>query len=207
MTLTGRNDRMNHNAHKISFWVFAHIINYPKLSEAVRVETAKAYLPDGSIDVEVLLSDCPHLDAVWYEVLRLYNNAAIARKVTVETTISGKSVHPGETLLGPFRQFHTDRDIFGSDAHGFDPSRFLHDKTLHHTKGYHPFGGGNTYCPGRFFARSEIYIFVAAVLNRLDIRMAIGETLPDVDLEIPSSSAMPATKDLLVMIRPREAES
>ena len=196
---------MNHNAHKISFWVFAHIINHPKLSKDIRLETAKAYSPDGSIDVEGLLSDCPQLDAVWYEVLRLYNNAAIARKVTVETTISGKSVHPGETLLGPFRQFHTDPDIFGSEANNFDSSRFL-NKTLHHTKGYHPFGGGNTYCPGRFFARSEIYIFVATVLSQLDLHIAPGETLPHVDLEIPSSSAMPATKDLLVTVGPRETK-
>ena len=197
---------MNHNAHKISFWVFAHIINRPKLSEDIRLETAKACSPDGSIDVEVLLSDCPQLDAIWYEVLRLYNNAAIARKVTVETTINGKSVHPGETLLGPFRQFHTDPDIFGSGAMKFDSTRFLDNKTLHHIKGYHPFGGGNTYCPGRFFARSEIFIFVATALNRLDLHMAPGETLPDVDLEIPSSSAMPATRDLLVMVRPRETK-
>ena len=198
---------MNHNAHKISFWVFAHIMNDPQLYEDIRLETAKAYSSDGSIDVEFLLSDCPHLNAVWYEVLRLYNNAAIARKVTAETTISGISVHPGETLLGPFRQFHMDPNIFGPDANSFDASRFFNDNTLHHTKGYHPFGGGNTYCPGRFFARSEIYIFVATALNRLDLHMAPGETLPEVDLEIPSSSAMPATKDLLLIIRPRETKS
>lgn len=194
---------MNHNAHKISFWVFAHIIDNPKLSAGIRLETAKAYSSDGSMDVEILLSQCPQLDAVWYEVLRIYNNAAIARKATVETTISGKSVHPGETLLGPFRQFHTDSDIFGSEASSFDSGRFLAKKNLHHTRGYHPFGGGNTYCPGRFFARSEIYIFIATALNRLDLQLAPGERLPNVDLEIPSSSAMPATKDLLVTIKPR----
>lgn len=85
-------------------------------------------------------------------------------------------------------------------------ARFLAKKTLHHTKGYHPFGGGNTYCPGRFFARSEIYIFIATTLNRLDLQLAPGERLPNVDLDIPSSSAMPATKDLLVTIRPRETK-
>lgn len=97
-----------------------------------------------------------------------------------------------------------DPNIFGSETNNFDSSRFFNnDDTLHHRKDYHPFGGGNTYCPGRYFARSEIYIFVATALNRLDLRMAPGETLPDVDLEIPSSSAMPATKDLLLGICPK----
>lgn len=109
----------------------------------------------------------------------------------------------GETVLGPFRQFHTDPTIFGPGALGFDPTRFLANKSLHHTKGYYPFGGGNTYCPGRFFARSEIYIFVATALDRLDLEVAPGQTLPEVDLQVPSSSAMPTTKDVLVKIRPR----
>ena len=114
---------MNHNAHKISFWVFAHIIDHAKLFRDIRLGAAKAYSSDGSIDVEVLFSDCLQPDAVWHEVLRLYNNAAVARKVAVDTTIHGK-VHPSETLLGPFRQFYTDPDIFGSDAFNFDSPDF-----------------------------------------------------------------------------------
>ena len=34
--------------------------------------------------------------------------------------------------------------------------------------------------------------------------MAPGETVPEVDLEIPSSSAMPAVRDLLVTVRQKE---
>ena len=158
---------------------------------------------NGSIDLKILLSDCPRLDAVWYEVLRIYNNAAIARKATEDTAISGKVVRAGETVLGPFRQFHMDPEIFGPGSSDFDPDRFLVNKSLNHVKGYHPFGGGNTYCPGRFFARSEIYIFVATALDRLDFEVASGQTLPKVDLEVPSSSAMPSIQDVLVQIRPQ----
>ncbi|KAL8902779.1 MAG: hypothetical protein Q9207_004387 [Kuettlingeria erythrocarpa] len=194
---------LNHNAHKISFWIFAHVVCDPKLLLCVRSETERAFDASGSLDIDRLLSESPQLDAVWYEVLRIYNNAAIARKATEDTTIRGKSVHAGQTILGPFRQFHMDSDIFGPEAMGFDASRFLETKSLQHTKGYHPFGGGNTYCPGRFFARSEIYIFVATTLHRLDIELASGQKLPSVDLDVPSSSAMPAVEDVLVVLRSR----
>jgi cytochrome P450 len=157
--------------------------------------------------VEILLTECPQLDAVWFEVLRIYNNAAIARKATVDTVISNKNIHKHETVLGPFRQFHLDTGIFGQTAAEFDSSRFLADKSLSHVRGYYPFGGGNTYCPGRFFARSEIYIFVATALARFDMQIVPGQTIPKVDLKVPSSSAMPATKDCFVEIRQRAANS
>lgn len=114
--------------------------------------------------MQLLLDECPQLDAVWFEVLRIYNNAAVACKATVDTAISNKSISKNETVLGPFRQFHLNSDIFGQDVTGFDPNRFLANKNLSHVRGYYPFGGGNTYCPGRFFARSEIYTFVATAL-------------------------------------------
>ncbi|KAL9039558.1 MAG: hypothetical protein Q9180_002458 [Flavoplaca navasiana] len=196
---------LNHNAHKISFWIFAHVICNPTLLASVRSETEKALNSDGSLDIQRLLTESPQLDAVWFEVLRIYNNAAIARKATEDTTIGGISIHAGQTILGPFRQFHLNSNIFGSQASGFDASRFLKTKDLQNTKGYHPFGGGNTYCPGRFFARSEIYIFVATSLHRLYIERVEGQEFPAVDLAVPSSSAMPAAKDMLVKVKSRKS--
>ncbi|KAL8869936.1 MAG: hypothetical protein Q9174_003900, partial [Haloplaca sp. 1 TL-2023] len=93
---------LNHNAHKISFWIFAHIICDPNLLSRVRSETENAFDSNGSLDIHRLLTESPQLDAVWFEVLRIYNNAAIARKATEDTTIRGVSIHAGQTILGPF---------------------------------------------------------------------------------------------------------
>jgi cytochrome P450 len=138
-----------------------------------------------------------------YEVLRLYNNASIARKGTVSTVISNKKIHKNETIIGLCRQIHLNVDIFGPNITAFDPNRFVANKRLNHVRGYYPFGGGNLYCPGRFFARSKIYIFVATVLKRFDMEILESQELPNVDLEVPSSSAMPAMSDCLVKLRPR----
>lgn len=60
----------------------------------------------------------------------------------------------------------------------FDPDRFCRDKTLGRCSSYRPFGGGSTYCPGRFIARQEVIVFVAYVLKRFDVELLEpGKTL------------------------------
>jgi cytochrome P450 len=173
---------------------------------ALGAETDKACSADDTIDLKTLLSECPHLDAVWYEVLRIYNAASVVREAVTDITIGGKKIRTGDTIMGPFRQFQTNPEIFGSDAHAFNPGRFLANQNLHRAKGYHPFGGGVTYCPGRFFARSEVYQFVAMTLYRFELEVGPDETVPAVDLKTPSPAAMKPTRDILVRLRPRVVE-
>lgn len=49
------------------------------------------------------------------------------------------------------------------------------DKDLARSKSFRPFGGGTTYCPGRFVARQEVYMFVVVVLHRFRIEVMGGE--------------------------------
>lgn len=100
-----------------------------------------------------------------------------------------------------------DRKIFGRDAPNFRPERFLENKSLHRKKGYAPFGGGYTYCPGRLFAQREIYMFVAQTLWNFDIELVPrhgGSRIPQVDKRTPSAAAMGPDEDVFVMLRPRE---
>jgi len=118
--------------------------------------------------------------------------------------IGGKKLRTGDTVLGPFRQFHLNRGIFGTDAQNFNPRRFLENKALPRTKGYAPFGGGHTYCPGRLFAQREIYLFVAMTLWRFELELQNKtQRMPTVDKNTPSAAAMSAGEDLLVNLRPR----
>lgn len=77
----------------------------------------------------------------------------------------------GTKVLSPFRQLHFDENVFGDDVHEFRFDRFLgiENEGLAKGKSYRPFGGGSTYCPGRFVAKQEVFMFVAAVLARFDI--------------------------------------
>ena len=102
--------------------------------------------------------------------------------------------------MSPFRQFHLNRELFGEDAREWNPDRFLKDKKLSSKKGYHPFGGGNTYCPGRFLAKQEVYTLVALMLYRFEIEL-VDENLPTVNEAEPSLGAMKPIGDIRVKIR------
>ncbi|KAI4146863.1 MAG: hypothetical protein LQ340_005779 [Diploschistes diacapsis] len=170
---------INNNAHKIAFWIFAHLLHDPPLLAALRAETDAACLPSGAIDVSVLLTASPHLDAVWYETLRMYNATSA---------------------------FHLNGVIFGTDAQAFNARRFLENKSLPRTKGYAPFGGGHTYRPGRLFAQREIYLFVAMTLWQFELELEPREAphrMPKVDKNLPSAAAMGPAEDVLVRMQPR----
>ncbi|KAK4163959.1 cytochrome P450 [Cladorrhinum sp. PSN259] len=198
---------INNNAHKVAFWIFAHMLYDPAYFNAVRSEIDAAFSgPDAEPDMNVLLTTCPHLDAIWYETMRVYNATSAIRHARTECIIGDKRIHAGDQIVAPFRQFHLNRDIFGPDAGIFRPGRFLENKGLHRAKGYSPFGGGYTYCPGRLFAQREIYLFVAETLWKFDLELVPrpgGPRMPQVDERIPSPAAMGPDEDVLVRISPR----
>ncbi|KAI0395440.1 cytochrome P450 [Xylariaceae sp. FL0594] len=197
----------NNNAHKVGFWILAHLLHDPPYMATVRSEIAAAYTaPDQEPDMDVLLKDCPHLDAMWYEAMRLYNATSAIREAKKPCTVGGKTIRVGDQLIAPFRQFHLNRSIFGDDASSFRPERFLENKSLPRKKGYAPFGGGYTYCPGRLFAQREIYLFIAEALWRFDMELVVGPEgmrMPEVDISTPSAAAMSPARDVIAKLKAR----
>lgn len=156
----------------------------------------------------------PYLNAAYEEVLRLANNAMGVRLVTKETIIGDRSLRPGRKLLMPYRQMHLDespsiwRD-YGSSrpASEYDAQRFLRNKDLTRNPNFRPFGGGNGYCPGRFLARREVFVFVAAVLDRFQISLnaCSVQNFPELDLETPTGGILTpkAGHDVIVRAKTR----
>lgn len=121
-----------------------------------------------------LVNHCPLLASFYEEVLRLTVDPIAVRVTTEEVTIGGKVLQPGRKVLAPFRQMHFNPEIYGADAAAFDPQRFANNPKLQRSTSWRPFGGGNTHCPGRFIARREVYMFIAIVLFRFDVKLAAG---------------------------------
>ncbi len=151
--------------------MIAYIVYDPNLLASLRTETSLAY-QNGTINLSYLMERCPRLDATYLETLRIVNGALSARKIVAPTPMGGKLLRKGNTILIPFRQLHYNKAVFGKDPGYFDPQRFLKEKTLRNNPSFKPFGGGVNYCPGRFLAKQEMLVFVALVLNRLDIKVA-----------------------------------
>lgn len=95
----------------------------------------------------------------------------MSRVVQRETRIGSKVLKPGNFILMPSRQLHTNEDVWGDDVRQFDPQRFLKKKSLLRHSSYRPFGGGLTYCPGRILVKHEVFGFIAILLHRFNISL------------------------------------
>ncbi|KAI0837162.1 putative cytochrome p450 [Hypoxylon sp. FL0890] len=179
---------INTNTRKLAFWLLANLLHTPSLLEVVRAETAPAFQGDELINPPHLWTDCPQLDNIWHETLRLCSNAASVRRVDRDTVIGGKLMREGNRIMIPYRQLHFDPNVYGADSHRFRPGRFGEaDKGAVLTQGpsWRPFGGGKTLCAGRHAAKRATIIFVTILLRRFNIKIIGNPPFPEADLGRP----------------------
>ena len=118
------------------------------------------------------LVENPLLTAAFDETLRLAGGASSARTVKSPTQLRDKTLQKGIKLIMPYRQLHFDAEIFGPQVMEFHPERFLENQALGRSPSFKPFGGGATYCSGRFIAKREVLYFMAQLLHKYEIRLA-----------------------------------
>lgn len=109
------------------------------------------------------------------EALRLYPPAGLlTRGVTAETTLAGRPVRPGTSVIIPVYALHRHALLWDApDA--FDPDRFtLEAAAARHRFAYLPFGGGPRVCIGAAFALMEAQIILATLLARFRLALPPG---------------------------------
>jgi len=176
--------------------------------DTIREETRPA-LVGGEVDLPFLLQRSPRLNAVFDEVMRLTNSSSSIRRATSDVRIGRFQLHPGPNVLIPYRQLHFNEKVFGDDAQVFNPWRFLENRSLNRSSSYRPFGGGTTYCPGRFIARQEVLAFIAIAINRHIITLAEAkgdECFPALEEKKPCLGVMGPVNgdDIIIKITKKE---
>ena len=130
--------------------MLAYLVSHPDLMDAVRSEMASAFDSPGCVNFHYLNDSCPQLGAIWNETLRMTASSTSVRYLIADTVIGGKTLRKNNRVMIPSRQLHFNEEVFGRDAHQFDPDRFIRNKALLKGSSWRPFGGGTTICPGRF---------------------------------------------------------
>lgn len=169
------------NEQNACYWFVAHIIYDKELLEQVQKEIEPAW-QSGKLDIKFLTSQCPTVDAIFYETLRQRTNTFGWRIVKEKMTIHGKELRPGIPVMVPLRLLHGNGKVWGSSVDVFNPRRFLEKKSLARQPSYRPFASGRTHCPGRVLAKQETYAFVATLLHRFHVEI------------IPAPGASPTEK-------------
>lgn len=162
--------RANVKPFKVCFWRLSNMIYDPDLLQAIRKEVAPSFSKDGKIDMQSL-PGCPLLDAALNETLRVTSVNSSARKIEEPVVVGGKTLQTDRKIMMPYRQLHIDENIFGSDEISFNADRFFKNKDLSRSPSFKPFGGGSTYCSGRFIAKREVVAFVALAVHLYDLQL------------------------------------
>lgn len=186
------------NTGPASFWVLVHLLKYPEAMEAAREEVDRLLKENGP-QVKLggpltdltgeMLTKSPVLDSVIEETLRLKVRPILMRAVLKDMDLQMDNkrkyaLRNGDRIaLSPYVAVQTDPEVYPEPL-TFRYDRFLNSDGLvknFYKSGkklkYHnvPFGIGPSKCPGRFFAVTEIKMFVFLMLACFDLELVNGE--------------------------------
>lgn len=193
------------NAIPTLFWTIIYVLSSPGVTASIREEVlritssrppAATAATDAAttgqttrmvIDAAKFSTHCPLLCAAYQESMRLSNRQMSLRVAEADTSLSAAGrtylVKKDAVVLIPSSLYSEDPKIWGSNAHAFEPERWLKrsaqkessevadakDAERLQKKAFFPFGGGRHLCPGRHFAFAEILGMVALLVVGYDI--------------------------------------
>ncbi|KAG7009648.1 hypothetical protein G7Y79_00002g007630 [Physcia stellaris] len=196
----------NANPSKVCFWLLSHMMYNPELLQGIRKEIAPSITKDNKFDMQSLLENSPLLEAAFNETLRVTSVNSSARNIEVPVVVGGKTLQIDGKIMMPYRQLHIDETIFGPDTKVFNVDRFLKSKDLSRSPSFKPFGGGSTYCSGRFIARRQVFAFVALAVHLYELRLQDPNTaFPRMDETKPTLGIMDMMKgdNVMLIVSPR----
>ncbi|CAG0888446.1 unnamed protein product [Darwinula stevensoni] len=177
----------------------------PDAQEKAVAEIKEKTAQHGGINHE-MVNDCPYLDQVIQETLRLYPPALrIERTCTKDCEIHGVKFEKGVRIGFPIYAMHHDPEFF-EDPEEFHPERFaLSEKGLRHPMTYLPFGHGPRHCIGMRFAQTEIKLALCHVLSQFKLSSSSQTQL---NLQVPvklttSPSLLLRPLDVIVKVESR----
>ncbi|KAG5979805.1 hypothetical protein E4U55_004742 [Claviceps digitariae] len=183
------------NVINLISWGVCHIVADPELQVLLTTELKGAGLDFGTVDepsdpatamvdIDHIRNACPLLMATWYELLRVYADAPVVRRLNKDS-LFGKDIQleNGSVIVTPIHLRNFDEAIWGADRHVFRPSRFLQsqerrkiDKAL--VKHLVVFGlPGMHQCPGRYLGLTMALTVLAKIMVNLEIRPKPGDSL------------------------------
>lgn len=188
----------------------SHVLYDPVLRTAIEHEilpltAAAGPLPTSLPALQGQLEKCPLLTATFYETLRVATSSISAREVVREAIIGNLRFQPGTRVIVPSRQTLIDSAVFGLNPKSFDANRFLENPGLVNSSSFRPFGGGISYCPGRFMAQAEVMGFTVELLREFEVEVVKEGPwrFPKMDTAKPCLGVMDAVEgeDLLLKVR------
>ena len=171
------------NAIPAACWMLCHLLSpeSKQLLRMVRDELNTVKMAGGSLDLTAMFG-LPVLNSAFHETLRLYTDVLVSRVLHSDLDIGNCSLKSGELVIAPSWLAHRDATAWseadGKPCNMWYGERFLKGdeksgkpvfSTANTAGTFFPFGGGAQICPGRVFAKREVFAAVAAFLLEFDV--------------------------------------
>ena len=99
-----------------------------------------------------------------------------------EIKLDGYVIPPDTTIFPNLYHVMHDPDYW-HNPDIFNPDRFLDASgRFHHDERVIPFSVGKRYCLGQPLTEKEIFLFVTGIIQKFDIELAPGQSMPNIDL-------------------------
>ena len=185
---------------------------HPEIYQRLRREQQALQANYGdAMSLEMLDEECPYLDAVIRETMRIKPIDGMIERKTEETlVVDGVQVPQKYLVYSNIRQTHSDdpktrvEDGSHMDLHkGFKPDRWLNDETK--PSDWMGFGEGKRRCLGERLALCEMKIFLASLARRVD-GYDLGNTGTEGEILWKADSVMARPSDGVEVVAVAAAE-
>ena len=148
---------------------------HPEIYQRLREEQRALQAKQGDVmTLEILDEECPYLDAVIRETMRIKPIDGMIERKTEETLVlDGVQIPKKHLVYSNIRQTHTDdpKTYVEDGSHmdlyrGFKPERWLNDETK--PSEWMGFGEGKRRCLGERLALCEMKVFLASLVRKVD---------------------------------------
>ncbi|NXG55067.1 CP8B1 hydroxylase, partial [Hemiprocne comata] len=214
------------NTGPTAFWLLFYLMKHPEAMKAVKDEVDKVSrengqeVKPGSPPINItrdMLNQTPFLDSALEETLRLVAAPILIRAVLQDISLKTSSgteytVRKGDRVaLFPHVSVQMNPEIH-PEPHKFKYDRFINPdgtkkdfyKNGKRLKYFNmPWGAGVSICPGRFFATTEIKLFVFLMLSHYDLELVNREEeIPEIDISRWGFGTMQPVRDVRFRYRP-----
>lgn len=149
-------------------WTFAHVLADPAVRARLRDER-EAHFGDGRVDPTRTQGLAYHAACVEEAMRRTPIAPAIPRVLATSLELGGYTLPP-DTILFPCTFLAHHREDLWDAPRAFRPERFVEAARVPADR-FFPFGGGRRACIGMAFARLEMRVVLATVLERAELTL------------------------------------
>ncbi|XP_060077645.1 cytochrome P450 2B19-like [Ylistrum balloti] len=162
-------------------WAILFFLHYPDVQKRCHDEVTRV-VGEGRFPSLSDRPDMPYIEATITEILRCGDIAPLGlpHATSEDVKFNGHIIPKGTILISNINSVHTDPVLF-PEPDKFNPSRFIdNDGKVYGTEHVIAFFFGRRVCMGETLARSELFLFLTSMVQRIQFKPVNPDNIPPI---------------------------